>query len=246
MRKRALIGLGLVPLGFALMPSGCGNLPPDLVLIKPNYAYEDGCVDVTVSGHGFGDDVQVTVGGAPLENLTLPDPNEAPLDVGFVVYGTVPAGTPGPAEVTMTTAGVEDTLGVTSDGEVATTAGAFYYVACPAPYYVEYYEPAEVSDDTSVFLQGCGIDTSGHVQVGPAPDQLAMTSVCGTAQATFDAPANAPGTWYVGFFDSAGTQVYPDPACDITQPPGTGVDTGDTGFVDPCSGALTLTYGGAR
>lgn len=225
----------------ALALASCGMQGMDAVSIRPIYGWVDGCTDVKIGGHGFGDDVSVTIGGNPLQNLTLPDPAEDPLDVGFVIYGTTPPSTDGK--------GAHDVV-VTSGGETDTITDGFYYVECPAVGYVEAASPTEgVSPGDTITMMGCGMDASAYtVRVGDAKSDVPLTSVCSSATVTFTAPApSSDGTWYVGFFDSNGTQVSPDPACDITQPAGsiTNPDTGDTGWVDPCAGALAITYGGA-
>ncbi len=224
----------------ALVLTSCSTQGMDAVSIRPIYGWVDGCTDVQIGGHDFGNDVSVTIGGNPLANLTLPTEADAPLDVGFEIYGTTPASTNGKgvSDVVVTTGGVSDTI---KDG--------FYYVDCPAIGYIEAASPTEgVSSGDTITMMGCGMDASAYtVRVGDATTDAQLTSVCSSATVTFTAPApSTDGTWYVGFFDSTGTQVSPDPACDITQPAGsiTNPDTGDTGWVDPCSGALAITYGG--
>jgi len=225
---------------LALVLSGCGDKAFDAVSIRPIYGWVDGCTPVAVGGHGFGDDVQVTIGGQALADQSLPDATLFPLDVGYEVYGTTPPSTAGKgtAEVKVSTGGVSDTV-----------SSGFYYVDCPSPGTVEGIDPAEgVAAGDTITLQGCGLDPAAvTVRVGDAGDDQPLTAVCSTATATFVAPAvSKPAAWYVGFFDSAGTQLSPDPACDITLPAGsiTNPDTADTAWVDPCSGAATLTYGG--
>ena len=253
MRKLAITGLtGItaIPIGLALMPIGCSELPPAVVSIRPIYAWEDGCTQVKVSGNSFGDDVEVTVGGEPLSNLTQPDPEESPLDVGFVLYGTVPPGAPGNATVEMSSGDVTDDI---PDG--------FNYIACPSAAYVEVMDPATgIGNGSTVNLVGCGLDTAEvSVRVGPNPTDVPITSNCGSADVSFSAPDNTDGTWIVAFYDAQGSRISPSDECDITQPVEVSDDTGSyTDYVydvyypdsggedDPCSGALILTYGGAR
>ncbi len=230
--------LPLITMGLALAACDRGL---DAVSIRPIYGWTDGCTDVEIGGNHFGDQVSVTIGGNPLDNLTLPDAATQPLDVGFEAYGTTPPSTngKGPADVV-----------VSSGGETDTITGGFYYVDCPHPGYVEAADPTEgVSAGDTITLWGCGLDSSAYtVRVGDNATDAQLTGVCSTAQVTFTAPApSADGAWYIGFFDSTGTQVYPDATCDITLPAGsiTNPDTGDTGWVDPCAGAVALTYGGA-
>ncbi len=225
----ALVQLSCDPLGFAA------------VSISPIYGWADGCIDVKVSGHGFEDDVSGSVGGLTFENVALPDPDveTEKLDVGFVFYARIPARAPAEAGFA--------TLEVTSGDETDTLEDAFYFVACPAVGYEEYLSTDMAAEGDTIGVFGCGIDATAHkVVVGPSKPQD-LTSVCGTSQLTFTAPAQAEGTWYVGIVDNAGTQVYPGPECDLT----IGADDADTGAVDtatpdPCAGVPTLTYGGAR
>jgi len=238
MRELALMGLMTLPLGFSLLHSGCSDLPPNVVSISPTYGWEDGCQQVKVSGHGFTEDVEITVGGEPLANLTQPNPDENPLDVGFVVYGTTPSGQNGFADVAMD-----------ADGLTDQSVDAFYYVACPSSPYIEGAEPSsDLIGGEAITLEGCSIDPGAvSVRVGASAD-ISLTSVCGTASAYFSAPALEDGYWYAGFFDSNGDQVAPSVDCDITQE----ADPPDTGYyqayypdtADPCYGALILNYGG--
>lgn len=221
--------------------ASCDPVGFKVVSISPIYGWEDGCTDIKVSGHGFDADIQVTLGGTAIDNLTLPDQATNPLDVGFVVYGTTPPSAVGADYATLT---------VTSGGETSELTEAFFYTACPAAVYVEGVSATDaVAAGDEIGLSGCGLDASAvTVKVGSS-DAVNLTSVCSTAQATFTAPAADPGCHYVGFFDSAGNQLAPDPGCDITLacdvPQGKG-DTGDSGYIDFCAGAPTLTYGGAK
>jgi len=227
-----------IPL-LALLHLSCDPDEFVAVSISPIYGWVDGCIDLKVSGHDFGDDVAGTIAGVALENVVLPDPETEKLDVGFVFYARIPAGA-------VTEAGFA-TVEVTSGGETSTLTDAFYFVACPAVGYEEYLSADTATQGDTITIFGCGIDATTHkVRVGQSPDQD-LTSVCGTAQLSFTAPTQPEGTWYVGIFDNANNQIYPDPACDITVP----ADAADTGIVDtatpdPCAGVPTLTYGGAR
>jgi len=224
-----------VPL-LALVHVSCSDLPFDAVSISPIYGWVDGCIDVKVSGHSFGDDVSGSVGGHELEGIVLPDPETEELAVGFLFYARVPAIADG--EV-----GFAD-VEVTSGGETDTIKDGFYFVACPATAYEEFLSTDTAAAGDAVTIYGCTIDASAHkARVGTSAD-LDLTSVCGTSQASFTAPKLPEGSWYVGIFDLTGAQVYPDAECDITLPAGSGGPF-DSGNPDPCAGVPALTYGGA-
>jgi hypothetical protein len=237
-----LRGLAALPLlGF----SSCNfPLPMTVVSIRPMYGWMDGCTAVELGGHGFDDDAVAYLDGQALQDVTFPDAETNPLDVGYEMYGVTPPKTDGiPTFVNLT---------VESGGDQSVSTGAFYYVACPAsPYPEAIAADPEVTQGSVVVFSGCNLDASLYtVRVGES-DSVPLASQCGTAQVTFAAPQRDAGTWFVGFFDTAGTQVYPDPACDITVPveayvPPVDPDTSDTAApYDPCGGAFTLTYGGA-
>jgi IPT/TIG domain len=210
-----------------------------LVSISPIYGWVDGCTDVTVSGHGFDDDITVTIGGTALANLTLPDADANPLDVGYLVRGQTPAGSAG---------GTFATVSVTSGGETSELVDAFYYETCWYGAYPESADPTEgVTSGATISLSGCNL-TAGSVQVRVGTSSnIDLTSVCGSAQATFTAPAVADGCHYLSFYDSAGTELFPASGCDVSLDCSTDQSvTADTGVTDPCSGVPTLTYGGGR
>jgi hypothetical protein len=219
---------GMRKIAWALLPIVLGSCDPitfGAVSIRPIYGWVDGCSEVKVSGHKFGDDVTGAVAGEPFTNIVLPTKE---LDKGFFFTATMPAGaTNGFAEVS-----------VTSGGETSTIPDAYYYVTCPAAIYPETAAPTEgVTAGTVVTLTGCNLDaTLYRVQVGAA-EPVAMTSVCGTGIATFtapDLPALPDGAGYaVSFVDANGVLVYPQ-IC----------DTADT--ATPCDIVHTLVYGGAR
>jgi hypothetical protein len=221
----------ILPLALA----GCNTVGFGVISMEPIYGWVDGCTDVKVSGHGFDPDASATLGGVALTDLTQPD---GLLDEGYQLFGRTP---PSPTGAT----GYAD-LTVTSGGESGTLAQAFWYAACPGAGFADGADPAEVTEGATVTLSGCGLDPATQaVRVGTSA-ALPIEASCGTARATFTAPGLPAGTWYVGVFDLAGTQIFPDPACDITQPVATG-DTAeqDTATPDPCAGAPTLAYGGA-
>jgi len=239
-----LHALTLLPvLGFA----SCNfPLPMTVVSIRPMYGWRDGCTSAQVGGHGFDEDARVFLDDQEVLELIQPDAGTTPLDVGFQLSIVTPPKTDNlPGEVD---------LRVDSGGDTSTAAGAFYYVACPASPYPEALatDSETIQEGAYVAVTGCNLDASLYtVSVGDS-ERVGLSSVCSTAQVGFAAPARDAGTWFVGFFDAEGTQLFPDPACDITIPvseyvPPVDPDTSDTAApYDPCAGALSLTYGGAE
>jgi hypothetical protein len=225
----------------ALCLLSCNPLGFRAVSISPIYGWVDGCTEVKVSGHGFDDNITVTIGGAALEGLTLPDPAEAPLDVGFLVTGRTPPGSAGGTYATVT---------VQSGGESSEIVDGFYYETCWYGAYAESASPSEgVAAGTEIALSGCNL-AAGSVQVRVgASDPVDLSEVCHSAQASFIAPSMPDGCHYLSFTDAGGKRLFPDAACDtsldctVDQSSG---DSADTGATDPCAGAPTLTYGGAR
>lgn len=162
----------LLPLAVA----GCGNVGFDAVSVRPIYGWVDGCNQVKVAGHGFGDDLTIKLSGptfaynaegeyaataeADRETIevtewTAPDPNSGErldaLNAGFMVWATMPQSS-GP--------GVYDLI-VGSGGEEDIVPNAYYFEACyggGAPY-VEAIIPSEgLAGGTSMAMVGCGID----------------------------------------------------------------------------------------
>ncbi len=225
------------PLGLISCESRVGF---DAVSIRPIYGWVDGCTDVSIGGHGFGDDVAVTIGGTPLVDAVVPakenDDGTTNLDYGYQVTGKTPAGAqPGYAEVKVTTGGQE-----------ATVFGDFYYEACPLSAYPESVSPdTGLAVGTTVTVGGCNLMGDYQIKVGPA-EPVGVTSVCSTATISFLAPDLQAGDYYVAILDSSGNQLLPDPAsgCDTTAAVGSGVVTTDTGSYDVCSGVPVVTYGG--
>ena len=218
--------------------------------IRPIYGWVDGCTPVSIGGAGFSEDasqVSVTVGGKALENLSLPDAETAPLDVGYEIYGTTPpADAAGYASVEVSSGSDKGTLNPNDP------AGPFYYAACPMTAYPESASPSSgVTSGATITLGGCNLSDSYQVRVGPA-QPVALTKVCSTATVTFAAPSlqdnsdtNYPGGYYVAILDASGSQIFPDPAsgCDTTlsAAENTVVDTG--GETNLCDGVPTLSYG---
>lgn len=218
------------PLGFA----SCNEVGFDAVSIRPIYGWVDGCTAVSIGGHGFGDDVKVTIGGSDLVNAALPEKDS--LDYGYQVTGLTPPGTqPGYATVTVSTG-----------GQSADVFGDFYYEACPLAAYPESASPdSGLAAGTTVTLGGCNLMGDYQVKVGTA-NPVSVTTACSTAYVTFSAPDLPAGDYYVAILDGSGNQLMPDPAsgCDTTAAVGSGVVTSDTGSYDLCSGVPVVSYGG--
>lgn len=205
--------------------SGCNDAGYAVVSIDPIYGWTDGCTALTISGHGFGDDVSATVGGKPVADVELPT---KAIDKGFTFSGTVPAGSHGLADVVVTSGGVESKL----EG----TAG-YYYVECPGAGTVDTLGPTAVASGTDVTIVGCGLDATALLvrltdAVGtPAAADVGLTTVCGTAKVSFAAPELPDGTYTVSLVNSAGEVVSGGPC----PPP----DSADTAY--SCT-THTLTY----
>lgn len=220
----------------AVLLAGCNNPGFEAVSIRPIYGWVDGCNPVRVSGHGFGDDVKVTIGDrddaaaqAELASVTFP---EKELDKGYFVEGVMPAAVTG-------TNGYADVV-VTTGGQTSVIDDAYYYVACPGLGYTESASPTEglVGGET-ITLSGCGLDAAAvqawvvdATGAPVVPAALPLTSACGTASATFAAPALAKGTYYLLLTDLDGNPLF-----------GGAPDTADTASI---AHAISLTYGGAR
>ena len=219
-----------------------------VVSIRPIFGWVDGCTPVSIGGAGFGSSVSVTVGGNALENVTYPDAETAPLDVGYEVYGTTPpASAAGYADVVLSSDG--------NTGEVNPndSVGAFYYAACPLSAYPETVSPSTgLASGTTVSLGGCNLSSDYQVRVGPSAP-VSLTKVCSTASVTFSAPDLQPnsdafysGGYFVSILDASGNMIFPDPAsgCDPTLSVAENavVDTG--GEYNLCDGVPLVVYGG--
>ena len=215
----------------------CNQSGFDAVSIRPIYGWVDGCNTVSVTGRGFGDDISVTIGDQPLGNLQLP-PKEDTIqsNYGYLVTGVMPASLNGKgyADVTVTTGGKTD---------VITGSGAYYYVECPQPGYIETVSPADgVAAGTEITLTGCSIDTANMMvqlvdsTLEPVGSSQALTTVCGTAQVKFTAPAvPTDGTYFVEIVDLSGNVLSGAPC-----PPPDSADTASS-----CSD-FPIVYGSAQ
>jgi hypothetical protein len=226
--------LRFIPLILLL---GCNTAGWDAVSISPIYGWVDGCSPITISGHGFSDKATATIGGQAVTGITQPDRD---LDKGYLFTATVPAAT---------AAGYADV--VVTDGENTATitgTGAYYYVACPAPGYLEALSPTDgITAGATISMTGCGFDPAAvRVQIvdsagTAAGDAIELTPVCGTASVSFTAPALADGTWYLELIDPTGTVLSgtPCPPVDTAVP----ADTSDTAAA--CTDT-PIVYGSAR
>lgn len=129
------------------------------VAIDREYAYVDGCTDVTVQGANLGEAATGTIGGEPFLSLvpagfdeTLPDHAQ---DVGFKYFGVTPAA-PDRAP------GFYDVV-ITVDGEDLTLSEGFYYLACPEAVYADAVtlDAAVPEVGGTVRLVGCSLTHRG-------------------------------------------------------------------------------------
>lgn len=270
MRKNHWVALpvlgALLPLGLQSCADRVGF---GVVSIRPIYGWADGCTPVSVEGHGFGDDVAVTVGGLALENAAIPDENTenpAANERGFVVTGTTPAadaaalaaavagGLPGVyAGVVVTSGG--DTSEISIEEREDGLDGDFFYQACPYDAYPEYLSVSEgLAAGTEVAISGCNLQDGYKVKFGVDADgdglvettgTADMTTVCKTAEKTFVAPNMPDGTYYLAIVDSADVVVFPaaDSGCDPFGAVGAQIGGSDTATYDMCDGVPTVTYG---
>lgn len=213
--------------------TGCGT-GFDAVSIKPIYGWADGCSTVEITGRGFGDDVEATIGGRAVTGVALPGKDS--LDYGYSFTATVPAAeAPGYADVTVTTGDRSDTI---------TGSGAYYYIQCPGPGTLDSAAGASgtagLKAGDTVTLSGCGLGKNlharlldaGQAQAGP---DLELAQVCGAGIATITLPPNPDGTYYLQLVNEQGQVVAGEPC----PPP----DSADTAYA--CSD-FQLTYGGGQ
>lgn len=215
-----------------LVGTSCNNSGFDAVAIRPIYGWVDGCNAVTVTGRGFGDDVEAYIGDQKITSLTGATEE---IDKGFLVNGIAPPSTIGKGlqDVTVRSGGKE---------AVITGSGGYYYVECPALGYLEAASPVEgLTAGSTVDLVGCGLDAATlKVRILdstglPVGADIALASTCGTATAQFVAPAVADGSYYLTIVDADGNTLAGAPC----PPP----DTGDTAY--SCSD-FKLSYGAAQ
>ena len=241
---RRLSWLALPALG-ALALQSCNTVGFGVVSIKPVFGYVDGCTPVKVSGHGYGDDVKVTIGGVDLVDQVAPT---AELDVGYFVTGTTPPGAAvGYVGVEATSGGVTDDIAFAEqdlDGDGVADDGDFYYQACPYDAFPEVLSQySDVSSGTVIDMTGCNLKDGYQIKVGPA-NPVSMTVTCSTANASFTAPDLPEGDYYVAVVDSSGTQVFPalDSGCDTTGAVGASLGGSDTATFDNCTDVPYISY----
>ena len=210
---------------FLTLFSACNDSGFAVVAISPIFGWTDGCNPVTISGRGFSSSATATVGGNVVSGVTYPEAPKSPLrpsDVGYILYGSVPAGEHGYADVSVKSDGVTSTISGT---------GAYYYVSCPAAGTVEAVTPSEgLAGGEVVTLDGCGLDVATiaarivNSDDIPQGGDLALSSLCGKGRVSFEAPALAEGSYFLELVDIGTGAVLSGAPC----PPGDSADTGST------------------
>lgn len=233
---------------------GCNDPGFDGVSIRPTYGWVDGCTDVVIGGHGFDNQVSATLGGKPVTGIGLPDPETQELEVGFEFYALTPPGEVGFVDMVVTNGDGEQADTVENafyyvacpgaphiDGISATDVAAGTSVTITGCGFsegltAEFIVPSDPTGTTPTGTQTPPTGTQTPPPTGTQPPAVAasapLTLTCSTAQASFDAPALEPGTYFVQIVDASGTVVYGSNPC----------DTADTG--GGCESPLLLTYGG--
>lgn len=251
-----LSSLGVLVLAAGL--SGCNDAGYEAVSIRPTYGWIDGCTDVKISGHGFGDEISATIGGSDVLDLTRPEGEgvDGEPEELFFFFARTPAGSAvGEAPVTVTSDGESSTFPDPALSEEA--RGAFYYVACPGAPLIESPAPGApvegVSSGDTVSLAGCGFDADTmevRVQdptllLGEDPVHADLVSDCLTAYTSFAAPDLADGSYDVILVE-AGSCAADDPVtdCNVVHPATGYPCTPDSATT--CNPNLILTYGGAE
>lgn len=231
---------------------GCSTGGLDAVSIRPIYGWVDGCTPVKISGNEFGaavsakaiaidENLQQTSASADIGDIVAPDATDDSdrlnaLNAGFLFYASMP---PSP-----TGANTWVDIAVTSDGVTDTIPAAYYYQACPAAPYIESYGPAEgLLGGETLSISGCNLNASAYelrvIAGEPAETTtVALSTVCGTAEVSFTAPALAAGTYEFAVYE-AGAPADASPVYPLCYG-----DTGDTGYY--CDAPLTVTYGGGE
>lgn len=206
---------------------GCNDPGFDGVSIRPTYGWEDGCTDVTVGGHGFDEGISAALSGNPLTGIVLPDPEIEEENVGFKFTAVTPRGEPGFSDLVITN----------GDGQSATVANAFYYLACAGSPTIESVSSGTGLGGDTLTISGCGFAEEMQIEVvapGDASTVLATVDfdlTCSTAIGEFVIPDLPDGEYHLLVTDGAGTVLYGANLC----------DSADTG--SGCERPLTLTIG---
>jgi len=229
-RRPAIVSGCLLVAASGLWSCNAKSIGFEVVSIRPIYGWADGCVDVKIGGHGFESGASVTVGGDELANVTEP---ETATDRGYQLFGTLPAGEAGYADVVVTQPG----------GESSTLADGYYYVQCPgAPLLEEVRTDGAVAAGSIITLVGCGFDAENMFVQLDEGASIPLTASCGTASVTFEAPdLPADTVAALRVVDADGNDLFP--GCSD----GGGDTDGDTDADTdvPCE-YPTVTYGGAE
>jgi hypothetical protein len=241
--------IGLWIAGLGLMAGGCKFLGETrFVSIDPDYAYTDGCTQLTLSGSELGVSAVASIGGNEIEQFAAavdnPDLPEHAQDVGFMYSGVSPA-------ASSPDGGFVD-VDFTLDGETYTLDRGFYYIACPDTFAVDATGEGETNAPGAVIpVSGCGLDddtTEAVFYSQVDASELAavpMVADCRGAEVSFTVPDLPDGDYYFQIRDSNGT-TYGD-VCEETDPD---TDTDPDTAVDPCADLelipFTIAAGGAR
>lgn len=195
---------------IAVAATGCLNVPT-LETIVPQHGFVDGCTDVTVQGHHMGDAALLTLtdGTNSVDvELTPPEFDDAKpahaQDIGFLFTGTTPAG-----ELAAGTGGFYDAV-LTVDGVESVLSEGWYFRNCPGSVSVELeIFPKVTMGDSSIFMEGCGMDaatvtaTIYDAKCAEIAADVALTSVCGSAQTTLTLPGLKDGDYSYTLVDGA-------------------------------------------
>jgi len=214
-----------------IMLVGCNDAGYRAVSIRPGAGWIDGCTDVRISGHGFGDAVSATIGGNEVTDIFRPTGEvQGDADADFYFFAVTPAGTaPGVATVV-----------VTSDGDEDEIESGFYYLACWGDPWIDTMTPDEgVATGDTITLRGCNIDAGTYTVTILDPtgtqepvENIALTADCLTAYASFTAPNLPDGSYYV-LIKSGDAVLHPSTGWPC-----------EADSATYCEPPLVMTYGG--
>jgi hypothetical protein len=169
------------------------NLPPTIASngVNPSSGPAIGGTTITVTGTGFGPGTTLTVGGQPATDVT-------PDAAGTSLTAVTPAGTAGPADVTVTTP-----VGSASDPT------GFTYIAAPTIATTDGVTPSSgpIAGGTTVTITGTNLTGATAVTFGGTP-ATGVTVVNPTA-ITATTPAHAAGPADVSVTTPGGTVADP-------------------------------------